>query len=51
MMTGRQVKGCHPILMNHLDPVMAAHLVGGDGGLVAIAGTTARACPGAREIP
>jgi len=29
-MTGRRVKGGHLILMNHHDPVMAAHLPGGD---------------------
>jgi hypothetical protein len=51
MMTGRPVIGCHPILMNHHDPAMAAHLAGGDGGPVAIAGTTATACPDSREIP
>jgi glyoxylase-like metal-dependent hydrolase (beta-lactamase superfamily II) len=32
--------------MNHHDPVMAAHLVGGDGDPVAIAGTAARGVPG-----
>ena len=34
------------VLMNHHDPVMAAHQVGGDGGRVAIAGATARGVPG-----
>jgi hypothetical protein len=45
-MTGRQVKGYHLILMNHHDPVMAAHLAGGDGGTVATAGTAAGGVPG-----
>ena len=45
-MTGSQVKNCHLVLMNHHDPVMAGHQVGGDGGRVAIAGTTARGVPG-----
>ncbi len=34
MITGRQVKGCHLILLNHRDLVMASHLCGGDGGPV-----------------
>jgi hypothetical protein len=33
MITGRQVNGCHLILMNHHDPVMASHLDGSDRGL------------------
>jgi hypothetical protein len=51
MIAGRQVKDGHLILVNHRDPVMASHLVGGDGRPVAIAGTAARACPDSREIP
>jgi hypothetical protein len=36
--------------MNHHDPAMAAHHVGGDGGRVATAGMTARGVPGFKGV-
>jgi hypothetical protein len=45
-MDDRPVRDRHLIMMNHHDPVMAAHQVGGDSGRVAIASATAKGVPG-----
>ena len=50
MTTGRQVKDCRLILMNHSDPVMASHMDGGDGGPCR-EGTAAKGVPEFKEIP